>query len=103
MEDKENLNETDQELDALLLETVTGLRKRINSDDSNASDYQAATKLLAMTGRLDGVREAAEQRVTAKRMEGFTGQFDSLPGFDSDGVEYADPRQTISTQGQTRQ
>lgn len=63
MKTQEDAPEVDleDELDALLKETVQGLRQRISGDDANASDYTAAAKLLGATGRLEDLRDSKTQ------------------------------------------
>ncbi len=83
---EDELIDIDGELDALLSETVRGLRKRINADDPNATDFQAASKLLALTGRLEGIRDDAERKRTEQTMQGLKTTFENLPNFDENGV-----------------
>lgn len=72
----------ESELDALLHDTIAGLRKRITSSDANASDYSAAIKLLDATGTIDGLRDG---KARAERLQDFAEVIDDLPSFDETG------------------
>ncbi len=77
-----NKTHIESELDVLLCETITGLRKRITSSDANASDYSAAIKLLDATGTIDGLRDS---KARAERLQDFAEVIDNLPSFDETG------------------
>lgn len=72
----------DEELEALLQETIKGLRKRITSDDANASDFTAVIKLLGAAGTIDALKDAKSRE---EREQQFSHVLDTLPDFDEDG------------------
>jgi hypothetical protein len=77
-----NQPDIDTELEALLWETIEGLRKRISSDDANASDYGTAIKLLDATGTIEAVRD---DKTRTERDKEFAATLDDLPAFDETG------------------
>lgn len=72
----------DQELDALLRETVAGLRQRITSKDANASDFSAAIKVLDAAGIIADIAETKSRRDSAPIHERM---LEGLPDFDESG------------------
>lgn len=72
----------DRELEALLQETIKGLKDRINSTDANASDFSASIKLLEATGTIEDMRDKKERAARSGEMDAL---LDSFPDFDEHG------------------